>query len=63
MGDTPAGYLARWRVDLAAQRLRDSDDTVGAIAGSLGYTSEYTFNRAFARARGVPPGRYRARSR
>jgi AraC-like DNA-binding protein len=50
-------------MDLAAQRLRDSDDTVGAIARSLGYTSEYAFNRAFTRDRGIAPGRYRARSR
>jgi AraC-like DNA-binding protein len=63
VGDTPAGYLTRWRMDLAAQRLRDTDDTVGVIARSLGYTSEYAFNRAFARARGTPPGRYRSRSR
>jgi AraC-like DNA-binding protein len=62
VGDTPAAYLTRWRMDLAAQRLRDTDETVGVIARSLGYTSEYAFNRAFTRARDVPPGRYRARS-
>jgi len=62
-GLTPAAYLTRWRMDLAAQRLRDTDDTVGAIARSLGYTSEYAFNRAFTRARRIPPGRYRAQSR
>jgi AraC-like DNA-binding protein len=37
--------------------------TVGAVARSLGYTSEYAFNRAFTRDRRIPPGRYRARSR
>jgi AraC-like DNA-binding protein len=58
-----AAYLTRWRMDLAAQRLRDTDDTVGAIARSLGYTSEYAFNRAFTRTRHTPPGRYRAQSR
>jgi AraC-like DNA-binding protein len=63
VGDTPAAYLTRWRMDLAAQRLRDTDDTVGFIARSLGYTSEYAFNRAFARTRDIPPGRYRSRSR
>jgi AraC-like DNA-binding protein len=63
VGETPAAYLTRWRMDLAAQRLRDGDDTVSAIARTLGYTSEYAFSRAFTRARGVPPGRYRARSR
>ena len=44
-------------MDLAAVRLRDLDDTVGAIARSLGYTSEYAFNRAFTRHRHIPPGR------
>ena len=50
-------------MDLAAKRLRDTDDTDGVIARSLGYTSEYAFNRAFTRARGTPPGRYRAQGR
>ena len=63
VGATPAAYLTRWRMDLAAQRLRDTDDTVGAIARSLGYTSEYAFNHAFTRARRIPPGRYRTQSR
>jgi AraC-like DNA-binding protein len=63
VGCTPAAYLTRWRMDLASVRLRDTDDTVGAIAKSLCYTSEYAFNRAFARHRHMPPGRYRTRSR
>ena len=63
VGSTPAAYLTRWRMDLAAVRLRDTDDTVGTIARSLGYTSEYAFNRAFTRARHIPPGRYRTHSR
>src|SRR5215468_7512059 len=63
VGCTPAAYLTRWRMDLAAVRLRDTDDTVGAIARSLGYTSEYAFNRAFTRERHLPPGRYRTHSR
>src|SRR6185437_16197659 len=63
VGCTPGAYLTRWRMDLAAVRLRDTDDTVGAVARSLGYTSEYAFNRAFTRDRRISPGRYRARSR
>jgi len=63
VGQSPAAYLTRWRMDLAAQRLRDTDDTAGAIARSLGYTSEYAFNRAFTRQRRTPPGRYRAQAR
>jgi AraC-like DNA-binding protein len=63
VGSTPAAYLTRWRMDLAAVRLRDTDDTVGAIACPLGYTCEYAFNRAFARHRRTPPGRYRTQTR
>ncbi|HEY7432608.1 MAG TPA: cupin domain-containing protein [Streptosporangiaceae bacterium] len=49
--------------DLAARRLRDTDDTVSTIARSLGYASEYAFNHAFTRARRISPGRYRTKSR
>ena len=34
VGDTPAAYLTRWRMDLAARRLRDSDQPLDAIARS-----------------------------
>jgi AraC-like DNA-binding protein len=34
---------------------------LAAIATRVGYTSEYAFNRAFRRAHGVAPGRFRAR--
>jgi AraC-like DNA-binding protein len=63
VGESPAAYLTRWRMDLAAQRLRDTDDTAATIARSLGYTSEYAFNRAFTRHRRTPPGRYRTQTR
>jgi AraC-like DNA-binding protein len=63
VGETPLGYLTRWRMDLAAQRLRDTDDTIAAVAAAVGYRSEYAFSRAFARHRGIAPGRYRRQSR
>jgi AraC-like DNA-binding protein len=63
VGETPPEYLTRWRIDLAAQRLRDTDDTVGAIAATVGYRSEYSFSRAFTRHRGIAPGRYRRQAR
>jgi transcriptional regulator GlxA family with amidase domain len=50
-------------MDLAAQRLRDTDDTLEAIAQAVGYTSVYAFSRAFSRTRSRPPGRYRTESR
>ena len=59
VGEPPLAYLTRWRMDLAARRLKDTTEPVQTIARSVGYTSEYAFNRAFSRHRGQPPGRYR----
>jgi AraC-like DNA-binding protein len=59
VGEPPLAYLTRWRMHLAAHRLKHSTNTVEAIAHSVGYTSAYAFNRAFTRHRGQPPGRYR----
>src|SRR5947207_5687571 len=44
VGETPLGYLTRWRMDLAPQRLRDTDDTIAAISLAVGYRSEYAFS-------------------
>ncbi|UMP03829.1 AraC family transcriptional regulator [Amycolatopsis sp. EV170708-02-1] len=62
-GRTPGDYLTLWRMDLAAVRLRDTDDTVDTIARSVGYTSVYAFSRAFRRARDQAPGQYRTSTR
>jgi len=63
VGQTPGDYITSWRMELAAQRLRHTDETVGAVARGVGYRSEYSFNRAFARFHGAPPGRYRRTAR
>jgi AraC-like DNA-binding protein len=59
VGEPPLTYLARWRMHVAAQRLKYSTDSVEEIAREVGYTSEFAFSRAFSRHRGQPPGRYR----
>ncbi len=59
VGDTPLGYLRKLRLDIASVMLHDTDDSIASIANKVGYTSEFAFNRAFQRARGTPPGRYR----
>jgi AraC-like DNA-binding protein len=59
VGEPPLSYLTRWRIELAARRLRGTTLPAAAIAREVGYTSEYAFNRAFVRLRGCPPGRYR----
>jgi AraC-like DNA-binding protein len=63
IGRSPTDYLTTWRLELAAFRLRSADEPVATVAHSVGYTSEYAFNRAFARCHGLPPGRYRMTAR
>jgi AraC-like DNA-binding protein len=63
VGEAPLAYLTRWRLNLAARRLRNTDDPIAAIAERVGYSSEYSFSRAFTRFHGQPPGRYRRQSR
>jgi AraC-like DNA-binding protein len=58
VGDSPMGYLTRWRMLLAGDRLVHSSDSVGAIASSLGYDSESAFGTAFKRVMGCSPRRY-----
>jgi len=58
VGVTPMEYLARWRMLLAADRLKNSSDGLSAIAQSLGYESESAFGKAFRRVMGCSPRQY-----
>jgi AraC-like DNA-binding protein len=60
LGVGPLTYLTDWRMALARERLRDSDDRLAAVAHALGYRSEFAFAAAFKRHHGVAPGRWRA---
>jgi AraC-like DNA-binding protein len=63
LSDTPMGYLTRWRLQLAAQALTSTSNSVAEVAGDVGYESEPSFNRVFKREFGVPPARFRSQSR
>jgi AraC-like DNA-binding protein len=58
VGATPMEYLTRWRMLLAADRLKNSSDGLSAIAQSLGYESESAFGKAFRRVMGCSPRQY-----
>jgi AraC-like DNA-binding protein len=60
MGQTPAEYLQWWRLQLAAQRLRESQDSIASISMSVGYDDPSAFARAFKRLLGRSPGEFRA---
>lgn len=59
VGQPPMQYLARWRMQIAANHLLSGTDSVVAIAESVGYESEAAFSRAFRKAVGVPPSEWR----
>jgi len=59
IGEPPMHYLARWRIQLAAHQLRNSDTPLVRIAEEVGYESEAAFNRAFKRHFGLPPATWR----
>ncbi|HSX65884.1 MAG TPA: AraC family transcriptional regulator, partial [Pseudoxanthomonas sp.] len=59
LGVPPMTYLTRWRMLVAAQRLRESRASIGQIAADVGYESESTFTRAYTREMGITPGAYR----
>jgi transcriptional regulator GlxA family with amidase domain len=59
IGEPPMRYLARWRFQVAAHQLRNSDTPLARIAEQVGYESEAAFNRAFKRSFGAPPATWR----
>jgi AraC-like DNA-binding protein len=58
VGDTPARYLTRVRMERAERMLR-AGSPVSDIAFRLGYESDEGFSRAFRRHAGVPPSHWR----
>ena len=60
LGKPPIEYLAGWRLQLAGERLREGPDNIARVAEHVGYDSEAAFARAFKRAMGVSPGRWRS---
>jgi len=59
VGEPPLTYLTGWRMTLAADLLRDTDETIAAVAREAGYTDAFAFSVAFKRARGVSPSTWR----
>jgi len=59
LGKPPIEYLTGWRIQLAADRLRNGREAIARIAVDSGYESEAAFNRAFKRVTGLTPGRWR----
>ena len=63
LSQPPMAYLTRWRLQLGARTLVSTSQSVAQVAADVGYESEAAFNRAFKRAFGVPPARFRRQSK
>ncbi|MGW6061615.1 AraC family transcriptional regulator [Streptomyces sp. NPDC055189] len=61
VGEPPMAYLTGWRLALAADLLRDSGQTIAAIARRVGYGSAFALSSAFKRVYGVSPQEHRSR--
>ena len=59
-GTSFAAYLNERRLAVAAERLRQTDDTVLCVAGEVGFENLSNFNRQFKARYGVTPREYRA---
>jgi AraC-like DNA-binding protein len=63
LSKTPIAYLTCWRLQLGAQLLTSTSNSVAQIAAEVGYESEPSFNRAFKREFALPPARFRNQSK
>lgn len=59
VGQPPMTYVARLRLDRAADLLRDTDATVESIARTVGYANAFALTVAFKRVRGHTPRQHR----
>jgi AraC-like DNA-binding protein len=60
LGQSPMRYAAEWRMQLAAEQLRNTPAKLADIAQVVGYGSEEAFSRAFQRHVGVAPAQWRS---
>ncbi len=59
VGTPPMQYLTQWRMQIAANQLSSTTDSVAVIANRIGYESEAAFSRAFKKLVGAPPSEWR----
>ncbi len=61
VGQSPARFVERVRVEAARRRLEESERSVDEVAGDVGFGTSETMRRAFLRQIGVGPSAYRER--
>ncbi|MEM9087903.1 MAG: AraC family transcriptional regulator [Cyanobacteria bacterium P01_F01_bin.53] len=59
LGESPMGYVTKWRLHIASRLLHSTEKNISEIAIEVGYENLAAFNRAFKRHFEVPPGAWR----
>lgn len=59
-GISPIAYLNRYRVSLAAEMLKSSDETITKIAASVGISDPFYFNKLFHKVYQTSPRNFRS---
>lgn len=59
VNSTVHAYIVRQRIDRAAQRLLETDDSIKAIALDSGYKKQRSFNKTFKAIYNLTPASYR----
>lgn len=62
-GYTPYAYLKQYKMNYAAVRLRESNESINQIALSLGYSNASKFAKAFRDVLGILPRDYRRKNK
>lgn len=62
LGESPISYVARWRMNRAAQLLGATEEKIAAVGRKVGYDSVTAFTKAFKHHLGLSPGAYRRHS-
>jgi AraC-like DNA-binding protein len=63
IGMAPMHYLAHWRMQVAAQKLKGTSASLAQVAEWIGYESEAAFSRAFKKTFGSAPATWRRADR
>lgn len=59
LGESPQNYIIKYRVDIAADLLAHTKESVSNIAASVGYDNPFHFSKIFKRMRSISPTEYR----
>ena len=59
MSMTPMAYFTHWRMQIAAHKLRTTDESIINIAEEVGYGSEAAFGRVFKKYQQLAPATFR----